>query len=271
MDLLIQLATSSVIAVIVLLFAIQVAAREAGLWLGSRRHLLGTAERDNVGVLVGSMLALLAFVLALTLSFANGRFQERRAEIEREASAISSSWTRAQAIGAPQSLEIARLLAEYAELRKSFVEAPPDAAALAPINARSDAIQARILERLTALLRERTDPAVVSLMNSLDDTFGATTRTRFAFTSHMPAQLFWLLIGMSVSTMAALGYQIGLRGQKMRVLSLLLTAMWTMVITDILDLSSARVGNLRNDTTVFDWTLESFRTENPGPAQPPAH
>ncbi|MFG1294789.1 bestrophin-like domain [Xanthobacter variabilis] len=271
MGFLIQLASASVPAVILLVFAVQLAAREVGLWVGNRQHRLNPAEQETAGVLVGSMLALLAFVLALTLSFANGRFQERREHIGREANAIGSSWTAAQAIGSPQSLEIARLLVDYGEQRKNYVEAPPNATVLDAITRRSDAIQARIMDQLSLMVRERPDAISASMMNSLNDTFSASTGTRFAFSSHMPEELFWLLIGMSVVSMAALGYQIGIRGQKARALSLLLTAMWTMVIVDILDLSSARVGNVHNDTSVFNWTLDSLRPEAPGTPQPPAH
>ncbi len=268
MGFLIQLANASVLAVILLVFAVQLAAREVGLWVGHRRHRLNPDEQETAGVLVGSMLALLAFVLALTLSFANGRFQERREHIGHEANAIGSSWMAARVIGSPESLEIARLLVDYAEQRKNYVEAPPNAAVLDAITSRSDATQARIMDQLSLMVRERPDAISASMMNSLNDTFSASTGTRFAFSSHMPEELFWLLIGMSVVSMAALGYQIGLRGQRARALSVLLTAMWTMVIVDILDLSSARVGNVHNDTRVFNWTLASFQSDVP---QPPAH
>lgn len=270
MQLLVQLADASTFAFLLLLFAVQVVAREAGLWIGRHHREHGTGERDIVNVLVGSMLALLAFVLALTLAFATSRFQERRSETLQEATTIGSAWTRAHAVGGPQGLEIAHLLVEYAEVRKAFVEAPPDAVRLAEINRHSDRLQAEMLEHLSALVRERPDPASVSLMSSLDETFGAAARTQFAFGTQMPAQLFWLLIAMSLSSMAALGFQIGFRGQTLRVLSLLLTAMWTVVIADILDLSSARVGNLHHDTAVYDWTLQALAGGPPAPVRAPA-
>jgi hypothetical protein len=55
---------------------------------------------------VGGMLSLLAFVLALTLSFANTRFSERVEGTLAEANAIGTAWLRAEAIGpygAPRS------------------------------------------------------------------------------------------------------------------------------------------------------------------------
>lgn len=52
---------------------------------------------------------------------------------------------------------------------------------------------------------------------------------RFAHEYRLPPELFWLLLGLTLLSMAALGYQLGLSGKPVRVLVLLLTAMWTLV------------------------------------------
>lgn len=41
-------------------------------------------------------------------------------------------------------------------------------------------------------------------------------------------------------------------------LVLLLTAMWMAVIVSILDLATARLGNIRTDPTAYEWTRQSF-------------
>ena len=72
------IANWSVFVFAVLLWVAQMLAHEAGYWFGSRRRAHGgEAQAEGVGVVVGGMLSLLAFVLALTLSFANNRFSER--------------------------------------------------------------------------------------------------------------------------------------------------------------------------------------------------
>ena len=35
--------------------------------------------------------------------------------------------------------------------------------------------------------------------------------------------------------------------------------MWTIVIVDILDLASPRIGAFRADTAVYDWTVQGFK------------
>ena len=128
MTLLATIAAWSLLAFGLLLFLFQLAAHELGYQFGRRRAARRAAPADSVGVVVGGMLGLLAFVLALTLSFANSSFSERRAGTLAEANAIGTAWLRAQAIGGPRGSEIARLLEQYTHLRIDFIQADQGAA-----------------------------------------------------------------------------------------------------------------------------------------------
>ena len=143
-----------------LLFLFQLGAHEIGYQIGRRRAAGRAAPADSVGVVVGGMLGLLAFVLALTLSFANTSFSERRAGTLAEANAIGTAWLRAQAIGGPRGSEIARLLEQYTHLRIDFIQADHDAAELDDLNRRTNALQTQIWGHASAIVRERTDPVV---------------------------------------------------------------------------------------------------------------
>ena len=107
MSILIEIARWSLPAFAALLFLLQALAREVGYALG-RRGARGDAPTEGVGVVVTSMLGLLAFVLGLTLAYANTRFQERRQDTLAEAQSIGTSWLRAHAVGQPQGLEDCR-------------------------------------------------------------------------------------------------------------------------------------------------------------------
>lgn len=241
------------------LFLLQAIAREAGHWLGVRHAARRSKEGEGVGVIVGGMLGLLAFVLALTLSFASARFQERREGTLAESNAIGTAWLRAGAIDHPRAAEVARLLEAYAPVRRAYVAAPHDELALAAIGARSDTLQAEMWGHVAALVRERADPVAVSLMTALNDVIDQSAVERLAFTTGMPASLFWLLVGMTVASMAALGYQLGLRGLQVRPLSLVLIAMWTVVMTAIIDLGAPRLGETRTSIAPYDWTIQGFQ------------
>lgn len=259
MSIVADIAAWSILAFGLMLLLAQVLAREIGYWFG--RHYAAQQERqlEGVGVVVGAILGLLAFTLALTLSFANTRFAERRAGALAEANAIGTAWLRAEAIGHPRGEEVARLLEDYARTRAAFIRASREPTTIADINQRTSVLQSQIWGHVTALVRERPDPVAASFMGAINEAFDASTAERLAYDFTLPAQLFWLLIGMALLGMAALGFQLGLRSNPVRALALLLTIVWTVVILDILDLAAARIGAFRTSPVVYEWTIEGFR------------
>lgn len=261
MTILAEILAFSLFAFWLVFFAIQWAAQAIGAWLGRRHTARGAAPAEGVGVVVGGMLGLLAFVLALTLSFATTRFEERRQGTLMEANALGTAWLRAKAINHARGEELAKLFEEYTRLRADFVKAPATRDAVRAINDKTSELQNRIWEHVTVIVRERPDAISSSLMAATNEVFDRSTAERFAFSLTMPPQMVWLLMGIAVLSIGALGYQLGMRGLSLPILSVLLIAMWTSVIVVILDLSAPRIGSLRSSAAAYYWTLEGF---NPG-------
>jgi hypothetical protein len=249
-----------------ILMVSQLIAHAIGFQLGARQRKRQDSNPESVGAVVGGMLGLLAFVLALTLSFANERFSERRAGTLAESNAIGTAWLRATAVGGPHGEQIARLLDQYIVERADFVRAGRDIGKIDAINQRSNALQSRMWSEVTAIVREQPNPVSVSLMASVNDAFDAASVERFAFSLRMAPEMFWLLMALTLVSMAGLGYQLGVRGKAPRMLVLLLTVMWTAVTVVILDLASARLGGIRTDASAYEWTRQSFAS----PASPSA-
>jgi hypothetical protein len=57
---------------------------------------------------------------------------------------------------------------------------------------------------------------------------------------------------------AAVGYQFGLNRRKGRGPGILLLLLWCMIVTEIIDIGSARVWSFRTDTRVYEWSMESM-------------
>lgn len=254
------IANWSVIVFGLLLWVAQMLAHEAGYWVGFRRRARGgDVQAEGVGLVVGGMLGLLAFVLALTLSFANSRFSERVEGTLAEANAIGTAWLRAEAIGHPRGPAIAKLLEEYTRLRRDFVSQGQNQPAIDELNRRTNALQSQIWGHMAAIVREQPNPVSASLMTAINDAFDQATVERFAYYLRLPAPIFWLLLGMTVLGMAALGFQLGVQGRRVHILVALLGIMWTVVIVDILDLASPRIGAFRAGVAAYDWTLQGFK------------
>jgi len=257
MSYLVQLANVSMAGFAAVLLLAQLAARELGYAIG-RRASRGDAPSEGVGVIVTSMLGLLAFVLGLTLAYANTRYQERRLAALAEAQSIGTSWLRAQAVGRAEGAEIARLLEAYARVRLEFVGASADVPALDAIEQRSAVLQSDIWRHVVAVAQQRSDPVVASMIAALNETFDRAMAQRYAFASGPAPQLLGLLLAMAMASMGGLGFQFGVRGRPLRALSVLLLGMWTAVLVVIVDLGAPRLGSIRTDPAPYLWTIESF-------------
>jgi len=70
---------------------------EGGYRLGKWRHVHAADEKDDpVGAMVGSVLGLLAIMLAFTFHLAATRFDARRHAVLEEANAIGTAYLRAR-------------------------------------------------------------------------------------------------------------------------------------------------------------------------------
>lgn len=238
-------------------FVMQASAFAGGRWWGRRR---ATDEHppEGGGVIIGSMLGLLGFVLALTLSHASARFEERRQGTVAEANAIGTAWLRAGAVGHPRGEEIATQLQAYANLRMAFVEAGAKPGVLSDINQRTALLQSEIWRNLSALTRERTDPIAAHLMASLNEAFDRATSERFAFALGIPPQILLLITALPAAGLAAVGFFLGRRRDVEWLLPLILIGMLSCVSTLILDLGAPRVGDIRASTRAYEWTVSGF-------------
>lgn len=258
MTFLADLAAYSLLAFAALVLGAQIVAREVGYLLGRQRAGQKEKADEGIGVVTGSILGLLAFVLAFNLSIATTRHNERRLASLEEANAIGTSWLQAKVIDTAHAAAIARILEDYTAERIVFVHAERNSPVIAESVARTTAMQTEIWGHVTALVRDAPGPVSASLMNAVNHTFDMTTAMRFAMAYAMPPQLIWLLLALSSIGMGVLGYQFGLTGRHHRVLSLLASVLWTAVVVEIFDIGSPRLGSFRTDTYAYDWTIAGF-------------
>lgn len=232
---------------------------EIGLRLGrGRRRKIGDAADEGATLVVGSILGLLAFVLALNLSNASSRFDRRINATLEEVNAIGTAMMQATAISGDAADRIATDLTAYLQIRHDYVRALRDAGELARIQQGTQSLQTSIWTDLSGMIRDRPGPEVVSLMNAVNAAFDASTAMRLATEYRMPEQVVMLLLLMSGLGIGAVGYQFGLSGRRGRSPGIVLTLLWCVVVTEIMDIGSARIWSFRTDTRVYEWALEGL-------------
>jgi hypothetical protein len=114
-----QLLDSYPIAVVIVAFSvITLACYEVGFRVGRwwQERMPGEQEGPT-GVLVGALLGLMAFLLAITMGTAADRFDTRRGLVLAEANAIGKAYQEAHYLPQPQADQLKELLREYLPLR----------------------------------------------------------------------------------------------------------------------------------------------------------
>lgn len=97
-----------------------VASIEGGYRLGLVAHRRSRQEKESpISAIEGSVLALLAFILAFTFGIASNRFDARKELLRAEANAIRTVWHQSDFLREPQRGETKTLLREYVYARAS--------------------------------------------------------------------------------------------------------------------------------------------------------
>jgi len=211
--------------------------------------------------LVGSMLGLLALLLAFSFSMALGRYEERRHLVTQEANAIGTAYLRSQLLDEPHRTRLSVLLVQYTDNRIALAAAPSDQTErLLSRNDRllTDIWSAVVAARDSALARGISTPLLMTFNEVID----LDTERKVARTVRMPAEVLLFLYGFLVLTAAVLGYVLEERRSRLGagVLFLLLS----LYVSIIADLNRPISGNIRESQEPMKMLRRSLA------AQPPA-
>lgn len=233
-----------VLGVFVLFAGLSLVAYEIGFRIGRWRQNRTPEEKEGpAGTLVGSLLALMAFLLAITVGMASDRFDNRRQLVIDEANAIGTAYLRAGFLPQPASDESRQILREYAPLRVSSVS---DDRLEANITA-SNQLQSQLWNIAEPLAKADSESEMLALyidsLNNLID-IGETRLTALAY-ARVPESVILLTFGGSMLTLAMVGYVAGLTRRRSLTTAIVLIVVLGAVITLITDLDRPREGFLQ--------------------------
>jgi hypothetical protein len=200
-------------------------------------------EREGpTAMIVGSLLALMAFLLAITMGMASDRFDTRRALVLAEANSVGTTYLRAGYLPEPASSEIRDLLREYVPLRI----VTNDMAEVRRRMARSIELHARLWSIAEELARTTPESDVLALfIDSLNETIDLhETRVTSGVYARVPATVVILLLLGSMLTLGMVGYNAGLTRRRSPLTAAVLILVLGAVITLVVDLDRPRDGFL---------------------------
>lgn len=169
-----------------------VASLEAGYRLGRWRHARSSEEKEApIGAMVGSILGLLAIMLAFTFNLAASRFDARRQTILQEANAVGTAYLRTRRLPEPQQSQIAAMLREHVDvrIRGSHVDTVAEGIV------RSEELRQQLWEQAITAAQKNPDSIMTALfLQSLNEVIDLhARRVRAGLHSRIPISL-WLAL-----------------------------------------------------------------------------
>lgn len=183
-------------------------ALEGGYRLGRWRLARTQDEKVTpIGAMVGSILALFAFMLAFTFGMAGSRFEARRQAVLDEANAIGTTYLRAQLLREPQKGESAKHLREYVDVRVRGVQNSNVEEAID----RSEAIQQQLWAEAIKAAEADRSPVTALYIQALNQMIDLhAKRVQIGLRSRIPFSIWMGLFAIAFLAMASVGYQAGL-------------------------------------------------------------
>ena len=144
--------------------------------------------------LVGGLMALMAFLMALTIGTVAGQHSERKAMVVTEANAIATAFLRAGFLEEPDQTSARELLKEYTEVRLSAAENPDlfDA-----VIKRSEEIQGQLWPIVEDNVQQGSESATMALFaDSINEVFTVHTLRITAAQRRLP-RMYGMLLTMA--------------------------------------------------------------------------
>lgn len=233
--------------------------------LGER--LAGKMERhrESFTAAQAGLLTLASFILGLSFSQAEGRFDARRDLVVKEANAIGTTWLRADQLTVPERDRFRKLLADYTAARLAAYKTPIAASSA------GTALAQRTLESSTRdqdemwaiaspALRARPTQGLSLLVQSLNNTIDVSTEQLQALTNHVPTAVVLLTVALITLGALSLGIRFAANGSRPVLLSTVYVIANVVVINMMIDYDRPQTGMVTVNLSPIEIQLQAMES-----------
>ena len=190
---------------------------EVGQWLGRRSKKKHTTEPMRpLATVVGAVLGMMAFVIALTFGAATNRFDARKTALLDDVTAIQTAYIRADLLPEPHRTTVRSLLRDYVQVRAGLIYAYGQPDTLLLVQKRANALQKLMWSHVESMAEANNySKTQVFFASALNDVFNLhTKRVVLGAYYRIPGFVWWVLIFASAVAMVAVGFQFGIADSK---------------------------------------------------------
>ena len=250
-----------------LFFGVILGATGLGIFLGHRVRHLSESLKEPFGVLQAALLGVVGLLLAFGLSLAVSRYEDRRANVVSEATAIGTTYLRAQTLEEPVRSRSLDRLTDYTRSAIRISDEIPGSDQAKDARVEEERIERELWSLAgEALERAPTASAPRLYVQSLNEMFDAETARIAALSNRVPTAVLVLEVFGAALALGLLAAYLAIVGRGVLAVSLA-SALVAFLLLVTADLDRPTRGMIQVPDTVLRDELESM-TEGPAAAAP---
>ena len=219
-----------------------------GLWLASlvgswlhRHNPSAEGElHEDLGILLGATLTLLALIIGFSVSMASNRYDQRKNLEEAEANAIGTEILRADLLSPADAASVRSLLGAYLDQRILFY-INQDETRQAQIDQSTSQLQTSLWDAVRGPATARPTPVTALVLAGMNDVINSKGYTQAAFWNRIPRPVWWLMAAIALCSNVLFGFR-SRDGKAARKLSLVLPLVVSIAFLLIADIDAPRHG-----------------------------
>jgi hypothetical protein len=231
------------------------------LWLAARIGAafkgLQESDREIFGVVRSAALTLMGLIIGFSFSMASSRYDQRKNLEQAEASAISTEYSRADYLPAPEAAKVRSLLLRYLDQRLLFYRTRSDHQ-LEQINATLAQLETDIWATIHGPATANPTQIAALVVSGANDVANARGFTEAAWLNRIPNAAWLLMFGIAVSCNLLIGYGLKLTGARGPIL-LIIPLVVAICFCLIADIDSPRGGVVRVNPYSLEGVSRSLR------------
>lgn len=202
-----------------------------GSWFRRRCGDLSEGQKDDLSVILGASLTLLALIIGFSFSMATSRYDQRKNFEEAEANAIGTELLRADLLEPADATHIRDLLRAYLAHRIRFFTNKDDAQRL-QIDRQTDLLEQELWAAVKHVGSVQPPSVATLVLSGMNDVINSQGYTQASYWNRIPVAAWCLMAAIAVCCNVLLGFRARQVGNVALVLPLVVSTSF-LLIADI--------------------------------------
>ena len=211
-----------------------------GSWLRRRNPSAEDEQHEDLGIILGATLTLLALIIGFSISMASSRYDQRKNLEEAEANAIGTEMLRADLLPPADAANVRSLLGAYLDQRILFY-INRDATRQPQIDQSTSQLQAALWDAVRGPATAQPTPVMALVLAGMNDVINSQGYTQAAFWNRLPVGVWWLMVAIALCSNVLFGFR-SRDGKAARKLAFVLPFVVAIAFLLIADIDAPRRG-----------------------------